>query len=441
MSNDTTKTVLNATTDWVLWFDQLKTKAKAYKLWAAIDPSIATRQTHETLEKYLEEPIKPSPSDHPRVITRPAGSTRSATVTPTASELGTLLPHTDNDTPRAHGMEDLSPSDLALYRARRAEYNEELRAQEKRLQRYCDLQEWIRQTVSIDLKLHCCTSDKEVDQWIKALEARVGIRPFERRNNAQVAYDAVLTAPTRKPLNNRRDVEDWITKWERALHEASASGLPQAQTSSLWFTPFTTAFARSYISSWVYVYHETHVREAERDALTPGSVLADVRRFLQTADDAEPIRKAARGAFGPTNLGNNASQEERGNNNRARGGRGRGRGGRWQSQPPRDFSVPTEASTSSSSPMTSREASVHAKRERSSTSATEIPFAKRTNGCQLCLGPWHQIDECFYALPHLRRDGKPLNRTTQALIDERVRNDPELAERLRQVRQAANLPN
>lgn len=327
MTYENEKLHLKSTKDWILWFDQLQSKAKSYGLWQAIDPSVSAIRTGNTIASLIEAPERPLPSDHPRrAATRGASSAASQSVTPGRDDYSVLLSASDTHTPRAEGIQDLSPENLALYKERRMDYGESLRAYEARMKRYRELQDWFRSTVDVELLRHCCTADKNLDEWVKSLQKRVGTRPHERRNEAQAAYEAVLEAPTRKHLNTQKDVENWLAKWEAALHEADASGLPQAKHSSLWFTGFTKALSNSYLTSWVFTYIETKIDQAEDDELTAAQVLADARRCLRITSEPNPRAKTARGAFGPTIPADEAEEEVARQPSRAPRGRGRGRG-------------------------------------------------------------------------------------------------------------------
>ncbi|GKT68664.1 GAG protein [Colletotrichum tofieldiae] len=209
MTHENKKLHLKSTKDWILWFNQLQSKAKSYGLWQAIDPSVSAIRTRNTIASLIKAPERPLPSDHPRrVATRGASSAASQSATPGRDDYSVLLSANDTHTPRAEGIQDLSPENLALYKEQRTDYAKSLQAYKSRMKRYRELQDWFRSTVNVKLLRHYCTADKNLNEWVKSLQKRVGTRPHKRRNKAQAAYEAVLKAPTRKHLNTQKDVKN-----------------------------------------------------------------------------------------------------------------------------------------------------------------------------------------------------------------------------------------
>ncbi|KAL0940526.1 gag protein [Colletotrichum truncatum] len=201
MSSSSAKITLNTPADWILWIDQLQSKAKSYDLWRYIDPqrpgALNTGQTR--LERRMERLKRPEIYDHPK--------TGKAEV---------LNEDADYET-RAQALEELSAANLALYKE-----------------------------LSTSLLKSCCTADRALDRWVYALKERVGITTRERRTAASEAYKKALQIPERKRLATKKELEEWLTKWEESIHEAAAAGVPGTELPSIWFPEFTYAVSHSY---------------------------------------------------------------------------------------------------------------------------------------------------------------------------------------------------
>ncbi|KAF6810017.1 gag protein [Colletotrichum plurivorum] len=277
MATPTSKIQLKTTHDWVLWIDQLQSKAESYELWEDLDPDRFEKRPRATTryERRTRRPIRPEISDHPK------------------TGKAELLRADADDDLRAEGLADLSAANLALYKERRTEYMEQLKEYESLMKGVRSLEDWIRETVDADLLRHCCTADKKLDQWIHELKTRAGCDSQERRAIANEAYKRVLLTPERKRLGTKKDVEDWLAKWEQAFHEAEASGVPGLDLSSLWFPEFIRALSHSYADTWVFSYQATTKRLAKRDELTPGEVLRDARQFTELTNKDEALAIAA----------------------------------------------------------------------------------------------------------------------------------------------------
>ncbi|KAL0936396.1 gag protein [Colletotrichum truncatum] len=238
MSSSSAKITLNTPADWILWIDQLQSKAKSYDLWRYIDPqrpgALNTGQTR--LERRMERPKRPEIYDHPK--------TGKAEV---------LNEDADYET-RAQALEELSAANLALYKERRSEYMERSKTHE--------------------------AADRALDRWVYALKERVGITTRERRTAASEAYKRALQIPERKRLATKKELEEWLTKWEESIHEAAAAGVPGTELPSIWFPEFTYAVSHSYADTWIFSYQTVKDERVESEKLSVGEVLSDARRFL-----------------------------------------------------------------------------------------------------------------------------------------------------------------
>ncbi|KAH9225193.1 hypothetical protein K456DRAFT_44106 [Colletotrichum gloeosporioides 23] len=158
MTTATIKTIeLRSTRDWILWFDQLQSKAKSYDLWKHINPAehIQTMPGafQSRLDALMAAPDAPEISDHPS-----GGGVNSAAVI--------LDPDNDAAVARAENLAELSRANCELYRDRQADYT-------FRIKRYE-------------------ASDKNLDEWIYKLQKRVGSSDSERKATAKAEYSAVL---------------------------------------------------------------------------------------------------------------------------------------------------------------------------------------------------------------------------------------------------------
>ncbi|KAF6786817.1 gag protein [Colletotrichum sojae] len=276
-----------------------------------------------------------------------------------------------------------------------------------------------------------------MDQWIYELNTRVGCDPQERRAIANEAYKRVLLAPERKRLGTKKDVEDWLTKWEQAFHEAEASGVPGVELSSLWFPEFIKALSHSYADTWVFSYQATTKKLARSDNLSPGEVLSDAREFLRDTTFSNPRKQIGRGAFGPTTTTpsqrkdtpgpreSNDEEVERSSpppqlNTRGRGrsGRARGRGrGRATTQ---QQSYPT--------------------RRNPSRKRDEDDEGEGSSECPACFKK-HPLAQCWLAFEHTRPDWWFPEESLAKSFEARLKLDKGLEQRIRKVKESENTNN
>ncbi|KAF4484822.1 hypothetical protein CGGC5_v007971 [Colletotrichum fructicola Nara gc5] len=417
MTTATIKTIeLRSTRDWILWFDQLQSKAKSYDLWKHINPAEHIQAMpgafQSRLDALMTAPDAPEISDHPS-----GGGANSAAVI--------LDPDNDAAVARAENLAELSRANRELYRDRQADYTFRIKRYEARMKSIRALQDWIRDTADPELLRHCCTADKNLDEWIYELQKRVGSSDSERKATAKAEYSAVLQLPARKKLATKRDVEDWLTKWERAICEAQASSLPQAREADQWFPDYVDALSNSYIDNWIFSYHTNASDKAKEGTLTVGDVIEKTREFLRTIKNANPRAKSGRGAFGPTILGDADGATTQDSEQEAITPIKRNLGRRAQRG---TQGAPRNAGLSRATPM--RDGS-----RKRALAKTETEDEKL---CPACLG-LHPLSKCWIVFEDLRPERLARHEPTHRLVEDRINNDEELAERIRKLKLSSNM--
>ncbi|KAI8669958.1 Gag protein [Fusarium sp. Ph1] len=370
---------LRTTEDWTLWADQFKSKAKRAQLWDYIDPE-ASQRLGLSLNEAIVAPSRPQIK---RFYKRNADGNRSASV-------------------RATDVTELHIDDMPLWTALNAEYTSERKDHELLMKKIDNLQEWMRETVSSEHLRRYCTADKEIDEWYASLKLHLGIDLLDRKTRARQEYAETLAIPHRKRLSTKKEVEDWLNKWDQAYHELLEAGFEDPKEASLWFAEYTQALGRSCYETWIYSYHSSHLEEMRKNTLTPAKVLQDTRFFLNSIanDHMMPRGKAKPGAFGPTtaegsptnttkSIEDTNDNQER-NNFRGRGRRGRGHRGAQRGRNPRSPLV------REGTPRDSRSSSRPIKREWSEGE-------ERSGKCEACYG-FHPLSACYYAIEEIRPD-------------------------------------
>lgn len=241
---------LRTTDDWTLWADQFKSKAKRAQLWDYIDPE-ASATDRQTLAEVTEAPKKPQIK---QFYKKNANSNRSASV-------------------RATDITELHPEDMPLWTALNAEYASKRKDHELVMKKIDNLQEWMRETVSPEHLRRHCTADKDIDEWYASLKLPLGIDLLDRKTRARQEYADTLAIPPRKRLSTKKEVEDWLNKWDHAYNELLEAGFEDPKEASLWFADFTQALSRSCYETWIYSYHSSHLTEMRKNTLTPSEVL------------------------------------------------------------------------------------------------------------------------------------------------------------------------
>ncbi|KAL0929981.1 gag protein [Colletotrichum truncatum] len=275
------------------------------------------------------------------------------------------------------------------------------------------LEDWVRDTVSTSLLKSCCTADRALDRWVYALKERVGITTRERRTAASEAYKRALQIPERKRLATKKELEEWLTKWEESIHEAAAAGVPGTELPSIWFPEFTYAVSHSYADTWIFLYQTVKDERVESEKLSVGEVLSDARRFLQTTSQHNPKKQAGRGAFGPTTEATSRNEEE------------------GERTSPARLTVPMRSSRGSRGNTRSRGG---ARRDRSRKRSDGESEGNRL--CPACLKP-HPLSKCWLVNERERPEWYEPSRELLANLDERMRKDETLANRVRKVREPA----
>ncbi|KAG7411261.1 hypothetical protein Forpe1208_v009686 [Fusarium oxysporum f. sp. rapae] len=395
--------ILRTPEDWLLWSDQFQSKAKRAQIWRFIHQSgpNTSPTTDNAFSDALKIPEKPKLSLFKKKNTN---GTRSAI--------------------EASALADLVTEDLALWSALKAEYAAEVKEHEQLLKKIDALQDWVRETVAIEhLRLYC-TADREIDEWYYALQARLATDNLDRKARARKAYDNALAAPRRKRLANKREVEEWLLKWDAAYHELIQAGYKDPKEASLWFADYTEALSHSCYDSWIYSYHSSHISEIRKNTLVPSEVLLDTRFFLNSIrhEDLPTRGRVTKGAFGPTIAEGEAShwQAEDTNTGALPSRRSRGRGYRGRGPGQQGF---RQFSGRDSTPRGDRSPSVPAKRRNDEEE-------KRPLQCEACGFRGHPFFKCWYLFEKERPSGWMKEEDIHEAIQKRLLADDAFASRM-----------
>ncbi|KAF4469891.1 hypothetical protein FALBO_3208, partial [Fusarium albosuccineum] len=394
------KITLRMTEDWILWDEQFQSKARRAAIWKYINPNPTPREarTRQSLAEALEPPEKPSLSEFDR------------STTPGSS-------HQTRSTRTIRGIADLTPEETALWSTLLSAYNTDEKEHRNLIKSVTALEDWIRETVSSENLRRCCKASKNLDEWYKELKAHLGIDPIDRKAKARREYDETLAAPARKRLSTKKEVEDWIKRWDNAYVEAIDSGLDYLEKADMWFADATAALSRSYIDTWIFAYSSSHIQRVRENTIKPSEMLADLRYFMSSVAQ-EPLRGRAKGgAFGPADAEDSPIKKEqdqesqqpnqRGRDkSRGRGNRGRGSRGRY----PRDHT-----------PRGDRSNGYTHKRDLSNAE-------ERSNLCDACCG-FHPLARCFYINEAIRPERWHADSRITELIKQKMLGDESLADR------------
>ncbi|KAF6784884.1 hypothetical protein CSOJ01_15682 [Colletotrichum sojae] len=119
---------------------------------------------------------------------------------------------------------------------------------------------------------------------------------WDPRATAGAEYDAVLAQALFRRPNTKEELG--VTRWERAIHEARASGLPRALEAEQWFPSLVQSIGSSGLEHWIASNASTVEDEALDNTLSVGEVITKIRRRPRNIPDQTPRPRAGRGAFG-----------------------------------------------------------------------------------------------------------------------------------------------
>lgn len=387
MALDSKKLSLDGPDDWVLWIDQLRSKSQLYNLWQYLNPE---SKPQGNLATRLRPPREPNITDFS--ITAQARNRRAQAQEEEGVDTPDLASEASLDIPET--IRDLSSADAAIYINQWTEYNNKAKQHEILIKNLATVQTWIQTTVSESLLRSCCTADKPIDVWISNLKDRVGISSVDRLRAAHVQYQQTLTQPLRKRLSTRKEVEDWVTQWDQAIHEAKEAEVAGVTQSAIWFPELISALRQSPICTWADSFEVLKISDADKGTLTPGEVISAIRTHLRATNEVATTKgKIGRGVFGPTTELKSQQEEgpRRGSSSR---GRARGRG--------QDRKRPYEGDQDS----------------------------RYNQLCEACRGR-HPLSRCYYAFPEKRYQGFIPNSILEEAVALKMKGDPDLIDRIR----------
>jgi hypothetical protein len=173
------RVLLRGPGDWDKWIGIVRKFAKNQNIWKYIDPDTTTKPI-------LDVPTQPS-----------VGQVRDD----------------------ATEIKDLEGEDLSKFQLLENRYNYQIRTYREELKALAEIQEYIVETV--DKYYDLIAKEDSVAEELKILKNRVKPTDWAREDEVKTRYYETLRAA------KRTKVEEWISKWQVVLTEATNLGLPE----------------------------------------------------------------------------------------------------------------------------------------------------------------------------------------------------------------------
>jgi hypothetical protein len=287
-TNNNSKTIFLSSSDhWESWNLQFQAQAVAGGIWSQI----------QGVTPFLNKPSAPEPAHHKHKT--PSQSTITARGS-TESAAG------DDDSGPANQQfslpittADLTADGLRTFQMDWSIYQDNNKKYTQQVEKTAELKMWILGSISKHYQLTSCDPLQSITQWYTALKEQAGISDDDALYNARQAYRQAI-----QPLErNQKDLLYWVRQWEEAISEAQRKKVPEALTTSTWFSDFLDA-VRPAFHYWTLPYEFTKRQEVEQLTLNYLTVANDFRKEVRQA------RKIVRGAFGPSFASKEAAHQE-----------------------------------------------------------------------------------------------------------------------------------
>jgi hypothetical protein len=377
---------LNRQEDWEAWNHELMSRAVAANLWECIDP--------DNDEDFLEKPEKPGFSQfRKRVVPAQTRSsqTPSARATP-APELVT------NE--QARSAEDLTTEARQQYGLMWSIFQHDAKQYEIQRAAIKELKSWILKTVSENYIRTSCPPQENLRTWCKNLKENVGVTNERLKADVRDKYRKAII-----PLKATKDLDKWITQWEKATSEAKAKKIGETSETSFWFDDFAIA-VQDVMPTWITAYRMTKMEAIRNGSLTFRTVGNDFRDQLRVLrkSTSKPV-KIAKGSFGPAFAGAEEPSTDE-----------------LQGQYEEERKMPDKKYKKGSK----------LKRKWNSELNQDLRNTRPRQICKAC-GMDHQLTKCYYAFPRKAPPTFKENPVTRRMVDLMLTNDKSLAEEVRRL--------
>jgi hypothetical protein len=413
-TSGTVKYAFTRPDQWELYSRELKERAIDADLWQYIDPDNDNRIAWPT--KPEKPDVKTYPKKRLRTITSIGVSTRASSSSELSPSTQTVLEEIDPEgQPRNAG--EMTKDGLLAYQIDMSVHRDELKSWERTRDAIATLKKWITSTISATYRLNACPEGENLDVWFKELQKIGAIYDDRMEIDASNAYHAMVKPVTKLP----RDLNAWVDRWETTMTNSIKKGITDSKKANFWANHLATALS-PVIDNWTTTFLQVNYDAISNNTLDYRKVAAQLRDYARTTKGGNRI---AKGSFAAT-LGTTPAEEDpvedapeetepRGRGSRRARGRGRGSG-----------------------PSRQDESNKRKRGETQHDSADPRGHSRMRGTCKACFG-YHDITQCHYVAckPSASSAWRP-NPAMQALVEDRINHNLELAELVKRLKLEAS---
>jgi hypothetical protein len=409
-TGETVKYVFTRPDQWELYSRELKERAMDADIWQYIDPDNDNRASWPT--KPEKPDVKTYPKKRLRTTTSIGVSTRASSSSETPPSTQTVIEEID-PAGQPRNAAEMTKDGLLAYQIDMTVHRDELRSWERTRDAIGTLKKWITSTTSTTYRLNACLEGANLDVWFKELQKIGAVYEDRMEIDASNAYHAMIKPVTKLP----RDLNAWVDRWETTMTNSIKKGIADAKKAKFWANHLATALS-PVIDSWTTTFIQVNYEAISNNTLDYRKVAAQLRDHARTTKGGNRIAKGSFAAtFGTASVEEDPVEdapeetETRGKDSRRARGRGR-RGGT------------SRQDGSSKRKMGETQHDSADRRERTRTRGT----------CKACFG-YHDITQCYYVAckPSASSAWRP-NPAMQALVEDRINHDLELAELVKRIK-------
>lgn len=392
--------------------------------WQYIDP--------DNRKPWPTEPEEPDVTTYPKkrlrtITTGGSGvNTRASSITvgeSSSSQSTQMVVEEIDPDGQPHNAGEMTKDGVTSYQIDMSVYRDQLKRWERTREATATLKKWVTSTISPTYRLNACPQGKTLDVWFKELRKIGAIYEDRMTIDASNAYHAMIKPITKLP----RDLNAWIERWETTMTNSIKKEISDAQNARLWANHLASALS-PVMENWTTTFLQVNYKAISSNTLDYREVAAQLRDYARTIKGGSRVAKGSFAAtFGTTPAEEDTPMEDNPDEAESRGrtsrrGRGRGRGN-----------------------GVSRQENGSSKRKRADTelnndgkTGDQREDSRARGTCKACFG-YHDITRCRYVAykQPSSLNWKP-SPAMQALVDDRISHNPELAELVKRLKLEAS---